>query len=144
MIGEVWYLYAFDVANEITTSQIKTILGKTAVPYEIREHRNIPKEIPLYRPLAIEIPALSAGLQSQPVRTLIRVYEVGVVTIGMRVGFSPDILQDLTHFHHPKLDDGRGLDEAARHLCVKMLEDLNQFLVRASLPTSPEPYTICV
>jgi len=142
MIGEVWYLYAFDVANEITTSQIKTILGQTAVPYEIREHRNIPKEIPLYRPLAIEIPALSADLQSQPVRTLIRVYEVGVVTIGMRVGFSADKLQDLTHFHHPKLDDGRGLDEAARQLCVEVLENLKQFLVRSSPPSSPEPYTV--
>ena len=58
MKGEAIYLYAFDVANEIVTSRVQQILSEKPFPFEIRMDRTLPKDIPLYRPLAIEPPPL--------------------------------------------------------------------------------------
>jgi hypothetical protein len=145
MKGEIWYLYAFDVANEIGIAQITSILGQKPFAYEIREHSTIPKDIPLYHPLAIEGPPLSAQLDGQPVRTLIRVYEVGVITIAMRADFSKVSLTDLLPCHQPKLTDGKALDEAARDLCMEVYDQLKPFMIRPTPPNVPEAYTVfCV
>ena len=58
MKGEVTYLYAFDVANEIITSRVHEILSARPFPFEIRMDRTLPKDMPLYKPLAIEPPPL--------------------------------------------------------------------------------------
>ena len=54
MKGEVIYLYAFDVANEISTSRVREVLSEKPFPFEIRMDRTLPKDMPLYKPLAIE------------------------------------------------------------------------------------------
>ena len=59
MKGEVVYFYAFDVANEIITPRVQEILSEKPFPFEIRKDRTLPKEVPLYQPLAIEPPPLS-------------------------------------------------------------------------------------
>jgi hypothetical protein len=80
MKGEVIYLYAFDVANEILTPRVREILSEKPFPFEIRKDRTLPKDMPLYKPLAIEPHPLTAQLYGAPVRPLIRIYDVGVVT----------------------------------------------------------------
>jgi len=62
MKGEVVYLYAFDVANEIVTSRVREILSEKPFPFEIRMDRTLPKDMPLYKPLAIEPSALAVRL----------------------------------------------------------------------------------
>ena len=54
--------------------------------------------MPLYKPLAIEPHLLEARLHGVPVRLLIRVYDVGVVTVMMRATFDVNALDDLTRF----------------------------------------------
>ena len=60
MRGEVAFLYAFDAANEIITSRVHEILSTRPFPFEIRMDRTLPKDMPLYKPLAIEPPPLEA------------------------------------------------------------------------------------
>src|SRR5579862_3621505 len=98
MKGEVVYLYAFDVANEIITSRVQEILSEKPFPFEIRKDRTLPKDMPLYRPLAIEPPPLKEPLYGAPVHLLIRIYNVGVVTIMMRAAFDTEKLGDLMRF----------------------------------------------
>ncbi len=141
MKGEVVYLYAFDVANEIVTPRVQEILSKKPFPYEIRTDRTFPKDVPLYKPLAIELTSPAATLLGQTVRLLIRVYDIGVVTVTMRVGFEAKTLVDLLPFHNPALGDGRALDQAARSLCADVCGSLGDVLVRSSPPTEPEAYT---
>ena len=81
MKGEVIYLYAFDVANEITTARVQEVLSEKPFPFEIRMDRTLPKDMPLYKPLAIEPPPLAARLLGSRVRLLIRIYDVGVVLV---------------------------------------------------------------
>ena len=40
--GEVVYLYAFDVANEIITQRVQEILSEKPFPFEIRMDRTLP------------------------------------------------------------------------------------------------------
>jgi len=70
MKGEVVYLYAFDVANEIITVRVEEILSEKPFPFEIRMDRTLPKDMPLYKPLAIEPRPLATRFRGQPVHLL--------------------------------------------------------------------------
>jgi hypothetical protein len=143
MKGEVIYLYAFDVANEIITPRVQEILSEKPFPFEIRKDRTLPKDMPLYKPLAIEPNPLKAQLYGVPVRLLIRIYDVGVVTVMMRTAFETKALSNLMHFHNPKLEDGTTLDKVAMSFCVKVCDSLKDSVVgRAEFPPQPEAYTV--
>jgi hypothetical protein len=141
--GEVVYLYAFDVANEIITPRVQAILSEKPFPFEIRMDRTLPKDMPLYKPLAIEPRLLSARLQGSPVRFLIRLYDVGVVTVMMRAAFAADALADLMPFHNPKLETGEALDTVASKLCAEVCESVKDSIVGGTeSPAPPEAYTV--
>jgi hypothetical protein len=145
MKGEVVYLYAFDVANEIVTRNIPEILGQKPLPFEVRKDRPFPRDVPLYQPLSIEPPPLPATLRGQPVRVLVRIYEIGVVSIVMRVGFEAASPPDLLHFHKPVLENGQTLDQVSRDLCDRVYRDVKKYMTRSSSPSEPEAYTVfCV
>jgi hypothetical protein len=145
MTGEVVYLYAFDVANEIVTSKIREILGRQPFPFEVQGRQTFPRDLPLYKPLAVEPPTPDMALHGQPVRLLVRIYEVGVVTIAVRVAFVASSLADLHPLHNPVLDDGRTLDAVVQALCANVCESLKGLLIRGSPPLQPEAYTVfCV
>jgi hypothetical protein len=139
--GEVVYLYAFDVAYEIITAKVREILAEKPFPFEVRLEHTFPKDIPLYRPLAIEPPPLPGCMRDQPVRLLIRVYDIGVVTVAMRVAFDVPALPDLLPYHKATLDTGQTLDAIARDLCASVCRSLRDVMVRPSEPYDPEAYT---
>src|SRR5271166_2588294 len=124
MKGEVVYLYAFDVANEIITPRVREILSEKPFPFEIRMDRTLPKDMPLYKPLAIEPPPLSAKLLGATVRLLIRIYDVGVVTVMMRAAFETASLEELMAFHNPKLENGDWPADAAARLCTQVCDGI--------------------
>ena len=142
MKGEVVYLYAFDVANEIVTARVQEILSRRPVPFVIRIDRTVPRSVPLYLPLAIEPPPPESRLRGRPVRLLVRVYDVGVVSVAVRVAFESAVLAELVPFHNPTLEDGRPLDVVARELCGQVCDSLKDCLVHSSPPPEPEAYTI--
>ena len=143
MKGEAIYLYAFDVANEIITPRVREILSEKPFPFEIRMDRTLPKDMPLYKPLAIEPPPLTAPLYGAPLRLLIRIYDVGVVTVMMRAAFETAALGDLMRFHNPKLEDGLTLDQVAVNFCAKVCDSLkDSFIGRTEFPPPPEAYTV--
>src|SRR5436853_384437 len=112
MKGEIVYLYAFDVANEIKMDKVQEILENKPFPFEIRTDHTYPKDVPLYKPLAIEPAPLRAKLQERTVHPLLRVYEVGVLSIAMRISFEIESLDQLMPLHVPILANGESLDDA--------------------------------
>ena len=142
MKGEVIYLYAFDVANEISTSRVREVLSEKPFPFEIRMDRTLPKDMPLYKPLAIEPQPLPTCLLGSPVRLLIRIYDVGVVTVMMRAAFEVAALADLMPFHNPKLENGDlPADEAAK-LCAQVCDGIEDMMTGRSPFPAPEAYTV--
>jgi hypothetical protein len=140
--GEVVYQYAFDVANEIVTSEVRHILDKKTFPFVLRTDRPFPKDVPVYTPLTIEPPPPKARMASNPVRLEVRVYDVGVVTIAMRVAFEVGNLLDLLPFHGAKLEDGLPLSRLAQETCAEVCHSLQEFMIRKSEPSEPEAYTV--
>jgi hypothetical protein len=141
--GEVVYLYAFDVADEIQMEKINRILAKKPVPFEIQVDRTLPKDIPFYRPLSIDPKRESWKMGGVPVQTALRIYEVGVVSIMISIPFEVKSLSDLLPFHQPRLDHHHPLDKAAHALCVDVVHSLKDYLVRP-IPKvgTPEAYTV--
>jgi hypothetical protein len=139
--GEVVYLYAFDVANEIVTARVGQILGQKPFTYEIQIQQALPKYGPLYRPLAIELPPPKVSGPGNASRLLVRVYEVGVVTVTVHVAIECAKVLDLLPLHHSTLADGRSLDVLAGELCAQVCDSLRPHLLRGSPQTEPEVYT---
>ncbi len=142
MKGEVIFLYAFDVAQEISTGGVGEVLSEKPFPFEIRMDRNLPKDMPLYKPLAIQPPNLSVLLGGVPVRLLIRIYDVGVVTVMMRATFECQNLASLMRFHSPTLDDGSIPADAAAKLCQQACDGLKDWMVGYTPFSAPEAYTV--
>jgi hypothetical protein len=142
MKGEVIYLYAFDVANEISTARVQEVLSEKPFPFEIRMDRTLPKDMPLYKPLAIEPPPLAARLLGSPVRLLIRIYDVGVVTVMMRAAFETGDLASLMPFHNPKLENGDLPADVAARLCAQVCEGIKNLMIGPTDFPAPEAYTV--
>jgi hypothetical protein len=130
------------VADEIVADKVSEIVAKRPFPLEIRTGHTSPRDMPLYRPLAIELPPLKGSLSGQSVRPLIRVYNVGVVSVALRVPFEATGLQDLLPLHRGLLEDGRTLDKAARELCGQACQSLREAMVQPAEPSEPEAYTV--
>jgi hypothetical protein len=141
MKGEVVYLYAFDVADEIVTTGLVELLHKRCFPYAPRSDQALPRELPLYKPLAIEPEPLSEGPGGGPIHVLVRIYEVGVVTVAMRVGFDARTVEELMPFHRLTLNNGKTLDKLAQELCSAACAELGERTIRSALPSAPEAYT---
>jgi hypothetical protein len=139
--GEVVYLYAFDVANEIRLDRAAELLSGQSAPFTVRLDRRAPRDVPTSRPLVIERKT-AAQVNGAPVRLLVRVYDVGVVSVTARAAFTCDALAALAPFHVPTLDDGRPLDAVAREQCDEISRALADAIVRPSAVTEPEAYTI--
>lgn len=145
MQGEAVYLYAFDVANEIATQNVRAIVAGESVPFELRTDHTVPKDVPLYRPLTFALTQRRLQLGARAVRVLVRVYEVGVVNVTMRVSFDVESLAELIPLHQPRLTSGETFDEFARDLCADVCQSLGPAIIRGSVPTQPEAYTVfCV
>jgi hypothetical protein len=140
MKAEVVYLFAFDVAGEIATGRIQSILSEKPLPFEVRTDHTYPRDVPLYKPLAVE-PTLTASLNGQPLRALVRVYDIGAITVALRVAPVVGSLQELAAFHNPRLEDGSTLDQVARRLCTEVRASLQDLLIHPVPSSEPEAYT---
>lgn len=144
MKGEVVWFYAFDVANEIHRERVEEVLAEKPAPFVLRRDHTTPRDVPFHQPLSVE-PALKLDIAGSPARVQVRVYEVGVVSIAIRIAFEKDNLADLSPFHHPVVDGGQTLDQFATELCAKVSEGLAGAMVNRAPPTEPEAYTVfCV
>jgi hypothetical protein len=145
MRGEVVYFYAFDVANEIATQNIGPIGSGETIPFELHTDHTVPKDVPLYRPLTFGLTRRKPRCGGCDVRVTIRVYEVGVINVVMRVPFDVAELASLHPLHQPRLESGETFGEFARDLCREVIEGLGSAIIRGSEPTQPEAYTVfCV
>jgi hypothetical protein len=145
MKGEVAYLYAFDVANEIAIGKVQGLPRHVLEPLEIRADHTLPKDIPFYKPMAIHPGSLDIQYEGQPVLPVVHVYEVGIISVILRIPFEVQQLHDLLPFHAPVLAKGQGLDHVAQQICAKICADMSDALIKPSPLLDPEAYTVfCV
>src|SRR5262245_31356767 len=139
--GEVVLSFAFDVAYEIATDRVSELMSRAPTRLVPRADRAAPKSVPLYRPLEID-PGRPAHCGGRPLGTLVRVYDVGVITVTLRVPVAVGSLAGLMPFHALSLDDGRPAAEVAAAVCADVCRELRSVMTRPVEPAEPEAYTV--
>ncbi len=80
MQGRVVYQYAFDVANEIRTTEVREVLSRKPFPFQIRMGSQIPRDVRIYAPLTIALEAEThEGRTLQP---YVKIFDVGVLSVS--------------------------------------------------------------
>jgi hypothetical protein len=140
--GEVVYFYAFDVANEIHLDRAAELLAGRSTRFTARWDRPAPRSVPVARPLVVEPTIPDARVNGCPVRLLVRIFEVGVVSVTVRVPFTVNSLAALVPFHNPTLNDGRPLDALGREQRDEVCRALGEALVRPGELSESEAYAV--
>src|SRR5512140_2331746 len=90
--GEVAYLYAFDVAYEMTRQPVRELLGQPVAQFVVDASKRNPRQLFFYRPQMVRLPPLERVGAHGPLRLerVVKLLPVGAVSITIRVPFEVD------------------------------------------------------
>src|SRR3974390_1669141 len=104
--GEVGYIYAFDVAYEMTRQPVRELLGQPVAQFNVDASKRSPRQLFFYRPHMVRFPALERLGPRGPVRMarVIKLLPVGALSITIRVPFEVEHVADLVAYHDLQLN----------------------------------------
>src|SRR5436309_15338126 len=99
--GEVVYIYAFDVAYEMTRQPVRELLGQPVAQFVVDSSKRSPRQLFFYRPQMVRLPPLERIGPHGPVRVdrVIKLLPVGAISITIRVPFEVEHVEDLVGYH---------------------------------------------
>src|SRR5262245_32685585 len=143
MKGTVVYLYAFDIANEIKTGQVRELLSEKLFPFQIRVGVTAPKDVPIYSPLTLALKPMDydANVGHVTLKPFVKIFDVGAISISYEVPFEVESLGALVPYH--QLMVGKApLAAVAERLAIQVAEALRPHLVKPNPDRTPvEAYT---
>ena len=145
--GEVVYIYAFDVAYEMTRQPVRELLGQPVAQFVVDASKRSPRHLFFYRPQMVRLPPLERIGPSGPLRLerVVKLLPVGAISITVRVPFAVNRIEDLVGYHDLQFSNGTLHDEV-RRLAEDVRRELTQHYVRP-VPqlAEEEAYTVfCV
>jgi hypothetical protein len=142
--GEVVYIYAFDVAYEMTRQPVRELLGQSVAQFVVDSSKRSPRQLFFYRPQMIRLPALERIGPHGPVRVerIIKLLPVGAISITMRVPFEVAHVEDLVVYHDLQFGNG-SLNEEVRRLADEVRRELHAHFIRpVTSLAEEEAYTV--
>ncbi len=142
--GVVVFLYAFDVAYEMSREPLTQILGHPVQQFSVDVSRRGPKNVLFHRPQMVRLPARRrrGPLGEVEVQTSIKVLPIGAISISVRVPFVVERLEQLVEFHDLQFEEG-SLNDEARVLAEQVRQDLAPNILRpVDQLASEEAYTV--
>src|SRR6516225_2259311 len=111
--GEVVYIYAFDVAYEMTREPVEELLGQPVAQFAVDASKRSPRHLFFYRPQMVRLPPLERIGPHGPVRIerAIKLLPVGAISITVRVPFQVQHVEDLVAYHDLQFSNGSLYDE---------------------------------
>src|SRR5712675_361759 len=99
--GEVVYIYAFDVAYDMTRQPVRELLGQPVAQFAVDASKRSPKQLFFYKPQMVRLPPMERIGPYGPVRVerAIKLLPVGAISITVRVPFAVNHVEDLVVFH---------------------------------------------
>lgn len=143
LTGQVVYLFAYDIASEMSREPIAELLGQKVTQFQAAVRR-APREQFFYSPQMVVLPPAQRTGPSGPVpvRRAVKLFPVGAVSVAIHVPFAVDRLEDLTDYHDLHLDD-RPLEREARELADQVVRELGGTLIRpVEAVRDEEAYTV--
>lgn len=129
--GEVVYIYAFDVAYEMTRQPVRELLGQPVAQFVVDSSKRSPRHLFFYRPQMVRLPPLERIGPGGPVRVerIVKLLPVGAISITIRVPFEVERIEDLVGYHDLQFSNG-SLHEEVRRLADEIRNELNPYYVR--------------
>ena len=143
-VGEVVYIYAFDVAYEMTRQPVRELLGQPVAQFVIDATKRSPRQIFFYRPQMVRLPPLERIGPHGPVRVqrIIKLLPVGAISISVRVPFEVERIEDLVAYHDLQFSNG-SLSDEVRRLAEEVRAELAAHYVRPNHQLAEEEaYTV--
>ncbi|MDW8262794.1 MAG: hypothetical protein RMJ35_09745 [Phycisphaerales bacterium] len=145
LTGEVVYLFAFDIAYEISRRPIQELLGQPVAQFVPDASKKSPRQLFFYRPQMVRLPPIERFGPRGPIRMerTVKMLPVGAISIMVRVPFCVDRIEDLVCYHDLRFPDGAFLYDEVRDLAEQVRMELGPCLVRpARTLGDEEAYTV--
>ncbi len=142
--GEVVYVYAFDVAYDMTRQPVRELLGQPVAQFVVDASKRSPRHLFFYRPQMVRLPPLERIGPHGPVRVErgIKLLPVGAISITVRVPFEVQHVEDLVVYHDIQFSNG-SLHEEVRRLAEEVRRELAPYYVRpVAHLAEEEAYTV--
>jgi hypothetical protein len=142
--GEVVYIYAFDVAYEMTRQPVRELLGQPVAQFVVDASKRSPRHLFFYRPQMVRLPPLERIGPNGPIRIErgVKLLPVGAISITIRVPFTVGHVEDLVDYHDLQFSNG-SLNEEVRRLAEEVRHELAPYYIRpVSQLAEEEAYTV--
>ncbi|HEX8524076.1 MAG TPA: hypothetical protein VF669_17615 [Tepidisphaeraceae bacterium] len=132
LTGEVVYIYAFDVAYEMSRFPVKELLGQPVAQFVVDATKRSPRQLFFYRPQMVRLPPLERIGPRGPIRLerTVKLLPVGAISITVRVPFAVNNLDELVCFHDLRFNDGSYLYDEVRALAEEVRVQLRPYLIQ--------------
>jgi hypothetical protein len=129
--GEVVYLYAFDIAYEMSRAPLRELLGQPVAQFVPDASKRSPRQS-FFRPQMVRLPPVERFGPRGPIRVerQIKLLPVGAISITVRVPFDVDKIDDLVCYHDLRFSDGSWLYDEVRDLAEQVRQALAPTLIR--------------
>src|SRR5204863_6698990 len=99
--GEVVYIYAFDLAYEMTRQPVRELLGQPVAQFVVDASKRSPRHLFFYRPQMVRLPPLERIGPRGPIRVerVLKLLPVGALSITIRVPFEVERIKGLVGYH---------------------------------------------
>jgi hypothetical protein len=143
-LGEVVYIYAFDVAYEMTRQPVRELLGQPVAQFVVDASKRSPRHLFFYRPQMVRLPMLERIGPGGPLRVerVVKLLPVGALSITVRVPFDVQRIEDLVGYHDLQFSNG-SLHDEVRRLAEEVRRELAPHYVRpVAQLAEEEAYTV--
>ena len=105
-VGEVVYIYAYDVAYEMRREPVFELLGQKVESFTLGAGKRTPRHLSFYKPQMIRLPAVKREGSRGPIQIerVVKLLSVGAISITVRVPFQVDHIEDLVGYHDLQLN----------------------------------------
>ena len=130
-VGEVVYLYAFDVAYEMTREPVREVLGQPVQAMELDADKRTPRHPFLFKPQMVRLAPVERQGPDGPVRLerTVKMLPVGALSITVRIPFEVNKVEELVGYHDLQFE-GTSLHQEVRQLAEDIRNELRPYYVR--------------
>jgi len=142
--GEVVYIYAFDVAYEMTRQPVRELLGQPVAQFVVDASKRSPRHLFFYRPQMVRLPPLERIGPGGPLRVerVVKLLPVGAISITVRVPFEVQQIEDLVGYHDLQFNNS-SLHDEVRLLAEEVRRELAPHYIRpVTQLAEEEAYTV--